>query len=144
MFSVVLLYGPVAKPTPVQYNYILENTLFQISTGSLVLKLLCTGGQFLSWSCPIHVYFSKSMDQPSKVNNPARGQLNRENEYFPAPPVRAWEFGLARRPFVYLKPPYAIGSVPSLSSHAIIAYRWRSLPGVRRQWTPSVRNNTSR
>ena len=36
-----------------------------------------------------------------------------------------------RRPFVYLKPPYAIGSVPSLSSHAI-AYRWRSLPRVCR------------
>ena len=36
-----------------------------------------------------------------------------------------------RRPFIYLKLPYAIGSVPSLSGHAI-AYRWRSLPRVRR------------
>ena len=26
---------------------------------------------------------SKSMDQPGKVANPARGPLNRENEYFP-------------------------------------------------------------
>ena len=26
-----------------------------------------------------------------------------------------------------MKPPYAIGSVPSLSGHAV-AYRWRSLP----------------
>ena len=26
---------------------------------------------------------SKSMDQPGKVANPARGQLSRENEYFP-------------------------------------------------------------
>ena len=34
-----------------------------------------------------------------------------------------------RRPF--MKPPYAIGSVPSLSGHAV-AYRWRSLPRVRR------------
>ena len=34
-----------------------------------------------------------------------------------------------RRPF--MKPPYAIGSVPSLSGHAT-AYRWRSLPRVRR------------
>ena len=33
-----------------------------------------------------HTY-SKSMDQPGKVANPARGQLNRENEYFP---VRVW------------------------------------------------------
>ena len=37
-----------------------------------------------------------------------------------------------RRPFIYLKPPYAIGSVLSLSGHAM-AYRWRSLPRVR-QW----------
>ena len=36
------------------------------------------------------------MDQPGKVANPARGQLNWENEYFPVP-VRAGEFGLARR-----------------------------------------------
>ena len=36
-----------------------------------------------------------------------------------------------RRPFIYFKPPYAIGSVPSLQGHAI-AYRWRSaLPRVR-------------
>ena len=41
-----------------------------------------------------HVY-SKSMDQPGKVANPARGQLNRENEYFPVRD-RAWELGLAR------------------------------------------------
>ena len=32
---------------------------------------------------------------------------------------------------LFMKPPYAIGSVPSLSGHAI-AYRWRSLPRVRR------------
>ena len=36
------------------------------------------------------------MDQPGKVVNPARGQLYRENGYFPVP-VRAREFGLARR-----------------------------------------------
>ena len=36
-----------------------------------------------------------------------------------------------RRPFIYFKPPYAIGSVPSFSGHAI-AYRWRLLPRVRR------------
>ena len=37
-----------------------------------------------------------------------------------------------RRPFISLKPPYAIGPVPSLSGHAI-AYRWRSLPRARRR-----------
>ena len=31
---------------------------------------------------------SKGKDQPGKVANPARGQMNRENEYFPVP-VRA-------------------------------------------------------
>ena len=36
-----------------------------------------------------------------------------------------------RRPIIYFKPPYAIGSVPSLSGHAV-AYRWCSLPRVRR------------
>ena len=31
-----------------------------------------------------HIYYSKRMDQPGKViTNPARGQLNKENEYFP-------------------------------------------------------------
>ena len=107
-----------------------------------------------------------SMDQPGKVVNPVRGQLNRKNEYFPVVRVRSclriWsrETGSAvpscvslltyilgqaesgaylrdssrvprRRPFIYLKPPYAIGPVPGLPGHAI-AYRWRSLPRVRR------------
>ena len=36
-----------------------------------------------------------------------------------------------RRPFIYFKPAYANGSVPSLSGPAN-AYRWRSLPRVRR------------
>ena len=42
-----------------------------------------------------HTY-SKSMDQPGKVANPARDQPNSENEYLPVR-VRAWELGLARR-----------------------------------------------
>ena len=36
----------------------------------------------------IVITYSKSMDQPGKVANPPRGQLNRENEFFPVP-VRA-------------------------------------------------------
>ena len=40
--------------------------------------------------------YSTSMDQPGKVANPARGQLNRENKYYPVR-VRDGEFGLARR-----------------------------------------------
>ena len=100
------------------------------------------------------------MDQPGKVANPARGQLNRENNIIPLSPCvpenLVFRDGFSRpvtrqpahlhtqaesgaylrdssrvprrRPF--MKPPYAIGSVPSLSGHAI-AYRWRSLPRVR-------------
>ena len=33
----------------------------------------------------IVITYGKSMDQPSKVANPARGQLNREKEHFPVP-----------------------------------------------------------
>ena len=34
------------------------------------------------------ITWSKGKDQPGKVASPARGQLNRENKYFPVP-VRA-------------------------------------------------------
>ena len=46
-----------------------------------------------------------------------------------------------RRPF--MKPPYAIGSVPSLSGHAI-AYRWRSLPRVRRHRASKPQRSSER
>ena len=104
-----------------------------------------------------HIIAEYSMDKPGKIANPARGQLNRENSYSLVP-VRAWQFGLARRvqpsrpasacslsilrlnmvlthgippdframPIYLFKPPYAIGSVPRRSGHAI-AHRWRSL-----------------
>ena len=36
-----------------------------------------------------HTY-TKSMDQPGKVANPARGQLNRENGYFPVRVRTIW------------------------------------------------------
>ena len=112
------------------------------------------------------------MDQPGKVANPARGQLNRENEHSPVP-VRAYELvsrdGFSRpvprqpahlhtqaesgaylrdssrvprrRPI--LKPPNAIGSVPSLSGHAS-AYRWRSLPRVRRHRASKPQGSSER
>ena len=44
----------------------------------------------------IAITYSKGKDQPGKVANPARGQLNRENECSTVL-VRAGEFGLARR-----------------------------------------------
>ena len=46
-----------------------------------------------------------------------------------------------RRPF--MKPPYAIGSIPSLSGHAI-AYRWRSLPIVRRHRASKPQGSSER
>ena len=46
-----------------------------------------------------------------------------------------------RRPF--MKPPYAIGSVPSLWGHAI-AYRWRSLPRVRRHSASKPQGSSER
>ena len=46
--------------------------------------------------------------------------------------------------FIYLfKPPYAIGPVPSLSGHAT-AYRWRSLPKVRRHRTSKPQGSSER
>ena len=46
-----------------------------------------------------------------------------------------------RRPF--MKPPYAIGSVPSLSGHSI-AYRWRSLRRVRRHRASKPQGSSER
>ena len=42
-----------------------------------------------------------------------------------------------------MKPPYAIESVPSLSGHAI-AYRWRSLPRVRRHRASKPQGSSER
>ena len=44
---------------------------------------------------------------------------------------------------LFMKPPYAIGSVPSLSGHAI-AYRWRSLSRVRRQRASKPQGSSER
>ena len=42
-----------------------------------------------------------------------------------------------------MKPPHAIGQVPSLSGHAI-AYRWRSLPRVRRRRASKPQGSSER
>ena len=110
----------------------------------------------------MYITFGKGKYQSGKVANPARGQLSRGIIFFMSPfapenSVSRDGFGSPvprqpahlhnqaesgaysrdssrvrrRHPFIYFKPPYAIGSVPSLLSHTI-AYRWRSLPRVRR------------
>ena len=112
------------------------------------------------------------MDQPGKVADLARGQLNRENNVPLSPcvpdnlvsrdgfsrPVPRQSAHLhtqaesgaylrdcsrvpRRRPF--MKPPYAIGSVPSLSGHAV-AYRWRLLPRVRRHRASKPQGSSER
>ena len=105
------------------------------------------------------------MDQPGKIANPARGQLNRENGYrtplspyvpgglvsrdgfsrsVPRQPAHFHtqaesgaylpDSSRVPRPRPFMKSPYAIRSVPSVSGHAI-AYRSRSLPRVQRHRT---------
>ena len=76
-------------------NFVLAQ--FVISKSSCLLA--CTPQDQLPHTCVyvcMVITYSKNIDQPGKVTNPARGQLNRGNEYFPVP-VLAREFGLARR-----------------------------------------------
>ena len=120
------------------------------------------------------ITYGKGMDHPGKVANPDRGQLNRKiilslSPFAPENLVSRDGFGSPvprqpahlhtqaesgaylrdssrvprRRPFIYFKPPYAIGSVPSLSGHAF-AYRWRSLPRVRRHRASIPQGNSKR
>ena len=44
---------------------------------------------------------------------------------------------------LFMEPPYAIGSVPSLSGHAT-AYRWRSLPRVRQHRASKPQGSSER
>ena len=99
-------------------------------------------------ACMVTTYSSKSKDQPGKVANLVRGQLNREtNIPCPRSRLRVWSretgsavpsrislvisilrlhlmlTGFLPMASIYLfKPPYAIESVPSLSGHHAFAY----------------------
>ena len=53
------------------------------TTTTGVATLLCM------YVCMHGHHIQQSMDQPGKVANPARGQLNRENGYSPVPVLRA-------------------------------------------------------
>ena len=117
-----------------------------------------------------HIH-THSMDQPSKVANPARGQLNRDTNIFLSPfapenlvsrdgfdrsiprqpahsPHSGWIWCLltgflpisaAASILSYRQTPS--GSVPSSSGHAN-AYRWRSLPRVRRHRASSPQGSS--
>ena len=71
--------------------------------------------------------------QPAHLHTPAEyGAYLRDSSRVPR-----------RRPFIYLNPPYPIRSVPSLSGHAF-AYRWRSLPRVRRHGASKPQGSSER
>ena len=59
------------------------------------------------------------MDQPCKVANPACGQLSRDNQFLPIP-VRAGEFGLARR--VRPAPPSSARSFSALQQNLVLTH----------------------
>ena len=46
--------------------------------------------------------------------------------------------------FIYLKPPYVIGSVPNLSGHHAIAYRWCLLPRGRQHRASKPQGSSER
>ena len=120
--------------------------------------------------CMVMTY-RKRMDQPDKVANPARGQLNREIPCLHSrliiwfretgsviPSCVSLLISILRLNLVLtygippdfrggvhslFKPPNVIGSVPSLSGHAI-AYRWRSLPRVRRHRASKPQGSSKR
>ena len=80
---------------------------------------------------PIHGFGSPVPRQPAYLHTLAEsGAYLRDSSRVPR-----W------RPF--MKPPYAIGSVPSLSGHAI-AYRWRSLLRVRRHRASKPQGSSER
>ena len=99
------------------------------------------------------ITYSKGKDQQGKVANPARGQRNRENifslsPFAPENLVSRDRFGspVPHQPAhlrTQAESPYVIGSVPSLSGHAI-AYRWRSLPRVRRHRVSKPQGSSKR
>ena len=58
-------------------KYQIRDTIIAVRSRQMVLTTVLYFIQYMYG----HTY-SKSMDQPCKVANPARGRLNRENEYF--------------------------------------------------------------
>ena len=102
----------------------------------------------VSWTGKIHIslsaftpenlvsrdgFLSPVPRQPAHIHTRAEsGVYLRDSSRFPR-----------RRPLNYLKPPNAIGSVPSLWDHAF-AYRWRSLPRVRRHRASKPQGSSER
>ena len=55
-----------------------------------------------------------------------------------------WDYSRVSRRRPFMKTPYAIGLVPSLSGHHAIAYRWRSLPRVHRHRASKPQGSSER
>ena len=81
-----------------------------------------------------HVFGSPVPHQPAHLHTQAESGAYRT--YGIPPEFRGG-------PLIYIKPPYAIESVPSLSGHAM-AYRWRSLPRVRRHRASKPQGSSER
>ena len=77
-----LLYYTSGTPININRANILNICSHNVFVFYSLLLLVSLHGDYCMyvWS---HIYCNKSMDQPGKVANPARSQLNRENEYFP-------------------------------------------------------------
>ena len=99
-FSFFFFFEDVAFPSvfvPLPFSFCKESTS-SVSLFRVVFFYLVTMGWSFdirlydnsinyknntSATCPYMYANSKNMDQPGKVANPARGQLNRKNKYFP-------------------------------------------------------------
>ena len=92
----------------------------------ILLVVNCTGRNNISLSpyVPENLVSRDGFSRPVP-RQPAHLHTQAESGAY----LRDYSRVLRRRPFIYFKPPSAIGPVPSLSGHAI-AYRWRSLPRV--------------
>ena len=92
-------------------------------------RVSCTGKMNISLSpfAPEKLFSRYGFGSPPAPRQPAHLYTQAESGAY----LRDSSRVPRRRLFVYLKSPYAIGSVPSLSGHAI-AYRWRLLPRVSR------------
>ena len=104
----------------------------------ILLVVSCTGKMNISLCAPENLvsrdgFGSPVPRQPAHLHTQAGSGAYLQD----SPRVPRW------RPFIYFKPPYAVGSVPSLSGHAF-AYRWRSLPRVRRQKASKPQGSSER
>ena len=74
--------GMLKVPAVQQCVFTLLHLWYIICTGTAVFIHIYVLHIHVQYIC---MYGHQSMDQPSKAANPARGQLDRENDYSPIP-----------------------------------------------------------